>query len=156
VARYAIVTAGKVENFTEWDGDTARWRPPAGSEAVALADGVSAGIGWTYDGRDFTAPAPAPVRTPVMTTLDFLRLFTPSEVITWNATRAAMRAMSAADYADPGNAALAQFSYFDALFVETSTIDTSRADLQAGLDLLIAIGVIAADRKSAIIAGETP
>lgn len=106
--------------------------------------------------RDPASDPPPPRATPVMTTLDFMRLFTPQEVISWNAAKAAIAAMTPQDYADPSKAALAQFSYFNALFVETNTIDTSRADLQAGLDVLIAIGVIAADRKAEIIAGTAP
>lgn len=106
--------------------------------------------------RDPASDPPPPRVAPVMTTLDFMRLFTAQEVIKWNAAKAAVAAMTPQDYEDPNNAAMATFSYFNALFVETNTIDTSRADLQAGLDILIAIGVIASDRKAAIIAGVAP
>lgn len=155
MTRYAIAKDSKVENVVEWDGDTARWRPPSDVEAVALADDSPVAAGWSYDGTSFAPPVAAP-RTFAGTTLDFMRLFTPQEVISWNAAKAAVAAMTPQDYADPSKAALAQFSYFNALFVETNTIDTSRADLQAGLDVLIAVGVIAADRKAAIIAGTAP
>ncbi|MDR7032925.1 hypothetical protein [Mesorhizobium sp. BE184] len=55
--RYAIVTAGIVDNIVEWDGGDG-WSPPEGSEAVEAVGPVS--IGWTYDGEAFT-PAAAPV-----------------------------------------------------------------------------------------------
>lgn len=56
--RYAIISAGTVENVINWDGDTAQWRPPEGAVAVRLADDAVVGPGYTYDGRDFTAPVP--------------------------------------------------------------------------------------------------
>lgn len=55
--RYAIVTAGVVENIVEWDGGEG-WSPPEGSVAVAAVGPVS--IGWAYDGEEF-APPVAPV-----------------------------------------------------------------------------------------------
>jgi hypothetical protein len=67
MARYAIVNNGKIENVCEWDGDTAKWSPPEGAVAVEV-EGRSVGPGWTYDGRDFTPPAPE----HVLVTLDEL------------------------------------------------------------------------------------
>ncbi len=53
--RWAIVIGGVVDNVVLWDG-SASWAPPAGSDAVALADGQACGIGWTYDGTTFAEP----------------------------------------------------------------------------------------------------
>lgn len=151
--RYALIKDGIVENVCEWDGNTATWSPPAGVTAVLASD--ACGPGWTYDGSSFSPPA-APAKVFNGTTLDFLRLFTPTEVIAFNAQKAAVNAMTPQDYSDPAKAGLAQFSYFLALFLETNTIDASRPDLQAGLDILIALNVIAPNRKAQIIAGEAP
>jgi hypothetical protein len=52
--KYAIVEQNTVTNVTLWDGVSA-WTPAAG-EAVACPDNV--GIGWTYDGTDWTPPPP--------------------------------------------------------------------------------------------------
>jgi len=153
MARYALIQSGLVNNICEWDGNPQTWAPPEGVSAIIAPDHV--GIGWSYDGENWSAPQ-ARAQTFNGSTLDFMRLFTAQEVISWNAAKAAVAAMTPQDYADPNQAAMATFSYFNALFAETNTIDTSRADLQAGLDVLIAIGVIASERKAQIIAGVAP
>lgn len=59
--RYAIITAGIVENIVEWDGG-AGWSPAEGSTAVEAVGPIS--IGWTFDGEEFAPPGvtilPAP------------------------------------------------------------------------------------------------
>ena len=54
MARYAIVSNGKVETISEWDGVTP-WQPPAGTTAIPCPDNVSAG--YTYDGANWTPPS---------------------------------------------------------------------------------------------------
>jgi hypothetical protein len=55
VERYAIVADGVVWTVTEWDAAAAPgWQPPAGT---AVACGPEVGVGWTYDGESFAAPA---------------------------------------------------------------------------------------------------
>lgn len=55
---YAVVKDGIVINIVVWDGET-EWQPDDG-EAVKI-DNV-AGIGWLYDGKEFTPP-PEPDKT---------------------------------------------------------------------------------------------
>jgi hypothetical protein len=43
-----------VENVCNWDGLTTTWQPPDGVQMQQAPDHV--GIGWTYDGVDWTAP----------------------------------------------------------------------------------------------------
>jgi len=50
--RVAIVIDRVVDNVILLDASTA-WELPAGSEAVALAEGQVCGIGWTYNGTTF-------------------------------------------------------------------------------------------------------
>lgn len=59
--KYAIVEQNTVTNITLWDGVTP-WTPPVGTEAVACPDNV--GIGWTYDGSNWTEPEPPPPPPP--------------------------------------------------------------------------------------------
>lgn len=90
---YAVVENGTVTNMVLWDGapyvpavaevpavlddqgnevtpavpavPASGWAPPEGSTAVEVPDGASVGIGYTYDGTNFTAPpSTAPTRTP--------------------------------------------------------------------------------------------
>ena len=58
MANYALVVNGVVENIVIWDGDTNTWSPPDGSQAILIPDGEVVGIGYTYDGSVFSAPAP--------------------------------------------------------------------------------------------------
>ena len=69
MARYAIVRNGKTENVCAWDGDAAKWAPPEGAIAVDI-EGRSVGPGWTYDGQDFTPPAPEPVQVTLSELLE--------------------------------------------------------------------------------------
>jgi len=59
--RYAIIRSGLVENMTRWDGEP-DWTPPDGAQAILAPDNV--GIGWTYDGTEWTAPEPPPAPVP--------------------------------------------------------------------------------------------
>ena len=54
VSRWAIIRDGVVENVCLWDGDTSKWKPEAGRDAVPAPDHV--GIGWAYDGQDWAEP----------------------------------------------------------------------------------------------------
>jgi hypothetical protein len=55
--QYAILAqpAGHLVNIVLWDGDTAKWQPPAGTSAVRLADIDLATL----------PPAPAPEAEPI-------------------------------------------------------------------------------------------
>lgn len=60
--RYVLVRAGGVVNAgCLWDGDTAKWQPPAGE--IAVATDAACANGWTYDDKTglFTEPPAAPV-----------------------------------------------------------------------------------------------
>lgn len=60
---YAIVNAGVVVNVVEWDGDTAIWSPPEGTEAVLVQEGMTPYIGLAYANGVFAQPVP-PQITP--------------------------------------------------------------------------------------------
>lgn len=60
--RWAHIKNGLVDNVSLWDGDVSRWTPPEDVNMVPAPDFV--GIGWTYDGVDWTAPVPAPEPEP--------------------------------------------------------------------------------------------
>lgn len=63
--QYALVENGTVVNIILWDG-IADYSPPDGQTVVQIPDGVSANIGYAYDGSAFIAPPapPPPVLTP--------------------------------------------------------------------------------------------
>lgn len=51
--RYAVVSAGIVQQIILWDG-VSGWTPPKGSQAVPAADDTQ--IGASFDGKQFTNP----------------------------------------------------------------------------------------------------
>ncbi len=55
---YAVVENGTVTNVIVWDGDQETWAPPEGCTVQLLAEGETAGPGWTWDGEAFTSPSP--------------------------------------------------------------------------------------------------
>lgn len=52
---YAVIEAGIVTNLIWWDGDEAKWTPPADAQVVKLLPWPAPG--WTYDGESFQPPA---------------------------------------------------------------------------------------------------
>ena len=54
--KYAHVIDGKVVNVSLWDGVT-HWEPS--ENVVEILEGVTAGIGWDYDGETFVDNRPA-------------------------------------------------------------------------------------------------
>ena len=55
---WAMILDSVVENVCIWDGDTSTWQPPSGYLMEVIPAGSSAGIGWGWDGTDFTPPPP--------------------------------------------------------------------------------------------------
>lgn len=49
-----MIRDGVVENVSLWDGDTFKWTPPEGIVCIPAPDEI--GIGWTWDGSNWTAP----------------------------------------------------------------------------------------------------
>lgn len=62
MTHYALIDKALVTNLVVWDGEQ-EWSPPQGISAVQIPDGSEVGIGWIYDGANFTAPA-APAIVP--------------------------------------------------------------------------------------------
>ncbi|ELE9723894.1 tail fiber assembly protein [Enterobacter kobei] len=58
MSTYALIKDGQVMNTVLWDGEGDIFE---GYETVKI-DGLGVGIGWTYDGKKFTAP-PVPEPT---------------------------------------------------------------------------------------------
>lgn len=65
--QYAILTNGRVTNVIVADPEVA-----ATIGAVECPEGV--GIGWSYDGKTWSAPAPAPVPVPTVVSMRQARL----------------------------------------------------------------------------------
>jgi hypothetical protein len=64
MSSYAILPigdTGTVINVVEWDGDTNKWNPPEGFQAIPSD---VAGIGWTYDAVTKSFTAPEQITTP--------------------------------------------------------------------------------------------
>lgn len=53
---YAVVVDSVVTNMIALDSSADDWHPPEGAIVVLIAAGEVAGIGYTYDGKIFTAP----------------------------------------------------------------------------------------------------
>jgi hypothetical protein len=73
----ALIENGVVVNTIIWDGVEA-WSPPAG-QVLVMAPPADVGVGWTFDGANWTPPPPPAV--PV-----------PDEVPQWQARRALLEA----------------------------------------------------------------
>jgi len=49
-----MIRDGVVENVSLWDGDLNRWQPPEGIVCIPAPDEI--GIGWSWDGQNWTTP----------------------------------------------------------------------------------------------------
>lgn len=151
MARYAIIRNGTVENVCEWDGDTGKWSPPAGMEAIEAPAHV--GPGFTYAGGVFTAPtAPVvPPRRSDLTANDFLDLFTQTEQAMFEVAIESVKALiSNGGTPNPVQAGLLVVNR------RVSSVDLLSLDdprIAASLDILIAAGIIQAERKAVILTG---
>jgi hypothetical protein len=133
---YAVIDgAGNVVNTVVWDGGPG-WQPPDGTTAVP-ANG--AGIGWSWDGQAFHAPAqPTPPPSPAPTiipALDFIDRFTPAEQL----------AIETAAQSSPA----LQLWLTKAIAAET--VDLRGPEAAAGLDALVTGGLLDAKRKAEIL-----
>lgn len=151
--RYALIRNGVVDNICEWDGDESTWGPPAGVSVIAAPDHV--GVGWTYNGEAWAPPASAP-RFWIGHPLRFKDLFTGEERARWRAVRRAEEDLTPEAMSEPANALLVTFGDVMDSFDRADAIDTREPSVGLGLDVLIALGVIAPERKQAILEGETP
>lgn len=55
MSKYALVKNDLVENIILWDGDD-DWPTPEEYLVVKLKDDQDVGIGYKYDGKNFTSP----------------------------------------------------------------------------------------------------
>ena len=94
-------------------------------------------VGWTYDGKSFAAPTvAAAVKATTMSPLAFFARFTDAET-------------SALHQAALGNAAVLGYLLSAAA---AQVIDLADPRTKAGLDALVAAGLLTADRETAILA----
>jgi len=70
--KYVIVKDGVIANTVEWDGDTKKWRPPAGTQAFQY-DGP-AQPGWAWENGGPVVPPPLPDVEPASYAVSRLRL----------------------------------------------------------------------------------
>lgn len=143
MARYALIDSrGNVQNVVEWDGQSA-WSAPSDLTAI-VDDNNLVGPGWSYASGRFSPPpstAPPPmVADPELTYLQFRALFTAAE------NQAIM------------TAAQSNHAVLDWLLqaAGAGAINLADPQVKAGLDALVAAGLITAARESAIVANQPP
>ena len=133
--------AARIENGVVAD----LWEVPAldcyeGVTLVAAPDDV--GTGWIYAGGVFIAPPPAAIPQPrTISTLAFRRRFAAKELAA--ITLAASRTLAAGD-------ATLQVAIDD--LNSASEVHLDNPEIVGGLDMLVASGLIDAERKSALLA----
>lgn len=61
IGRYAVIENGVVINVILWDGDAETWHPPAGASVNQLPDDSPVYAGFSFDGKQYTAPPQLPL-----------------------------------------------------------------------------------------------
>jgi len=130
---------------------------------VGLDEARLADLDWVnprlgYAGQGFQpVDVPDPVPPPlVLTRLDFFRLFTAEEETAFNITRKRVQALAPDDYGDPTKAGLVAMERFLNRFDATPQIEMNNAETLAGIDLLVALNVITAERAAVVKTGAQP
>lgn len=150
--RVAIIVDGLVSNVVVVLVDQ---EVPEGG--VILPEGSTVGPGWTYDGEDFTPPAPAHIGPVRVSKADFQRLFAASERYNINALRKTVAAITPAEYADPANVLiLAAEDVLYAFEQPLEFIELDHPETAQGLQLLAYLDVIAPERIAEIICNVPP
>ena len=93
-----------------------------------------------------------------MALIDFLRLFTPAELASFNALRKVVAALAPEDYGDPTKAALVGFevglTHYDAL--RAGLIELDHPQTVQWLGLLVPLGVLTEERLAQVLTGQAP
>lgn len=140
---------------------TTSFHPDLAALFVLVPDDVVAGS--RLDGDNWTPPAEAPGTVQPsephrMSLIDFLRLFTPTEMAGFNALRKTVAALAPEDYGDPTKAALVGFEvglmHYDAL--REGLIELDHIETVQWLSLLVPLGVLTAERLPLVLAGQAP
>lgn len=154
MARYALVSAGYVQNVMLWDGEAPH--EPEGLTPVLVLDNSPVSPGWTYDGMTFTAPATPASTTHFVNKIDFRALFTQAETLAFNVERRHVDALQPADYTDPSKAGIVAFEVFLDDYNDADQLDLMSDLVAQGLALMVSLGIIASDRVAQVIAGTPP
>lgn len=117
---YAIVVSGVVVNTIVWDG-LSEWTPEEGD---AFETDGSVGIGWLYDGKDFTPPPEAmPTKEELIAAAESDRQsridYATSRIIVWQTKLLMGRKLTDSEMAQLNS----WMDYIDAL----AAVDTSTA-----------------------------
>lgn len=122
---YAVIEENLIVNTVLWDGVTP-WSQPDGSTVMLLSDALAAGIQY--------APTPPPVRRVWRSAADFWAAFTDAE------------RLAVAGCSDPQIKMLAlTLGYWD------SELHSDNPTLQAGMEALVATGLITRARANELL-----
>ena len=136
--RYAQLDRDGTRIATFLDGNPDDW-PDLRDAGVLQACGPEVSAGWVWDGKEFAPPVTTP-GPRIIPPLDFRRRFTPAE--RGAITLAASRGL------EGGKPALQV--WLDDL-ISATALDLDSAELRAALDMLVASGLLATDRRAEIV-----
>lgn len=142
------------------------FHPTLAAEFVSVPDNVR--VGSVLTGKTWSSPPDQPPITPdvvpvQMAVIEFLRLFTSTELAGFNALRKACQALTPPDYqaaagGDQTKADLVGFevflTFYDAL--RSGLIELNHPETVQGLGLLVPLGVLTAERLGQVLSGERP
>lgn len=133
------------------------------AELVGLADTDLANLDWIDPTQGFAGfgflpvevadPKPSPHRLPK---IDYWRLFTGDEETKFNRARRQVAGLTDADYEDEAKAGLIGLERFLNRFDATPIVEVDHPETHQGVDLLVALSILTAERAVAVKAGDLP
>jgi len=155
----ANVWLGQIREISDLDVCPPGWRivnapaPDLAADQVALVSGDS----WVVISAADRPAVPA-VRLPVISKIDFSRLFTGEQMVKYLALKAAAKALTPADFADPAKAVTIQAAVmFEKFGLLPDLIELDHPETIAGVgQILVAAGVLPAPEAERILANVPP
>ena len=133
------------------------------AELLGLADADLADLDWVdpaqgYGGHGFVPvevadPRASPHRLPK---IDYWRLFTGEEETAFNRARRQVASLTDADYDDATKVGLVALERFLNRFDATPIVEADHPETHAGVDLLVALGILTPERAAQVKLGEQP
>lgn len=136
---------------------------PLPLELRGLEDASLADLDWLDEALGFRGFGFAPVEVPDprptpyrLDKIDYWRLFTSDEETKFNRARRQVAALTDADYDDPGKGGLVALERLLNRLDSTPIVEVDHPETQAGVDLMVALEILTAERAVAVKAGDKP
>lgn len=163
MAKIVKINEGIVESVESWDGSP--FENPPGRRVVMVDDSHQVQPGWIFNPGTNTLISTVPMQGPKrVNKVDFMRLFTLTERVRFNAFKKQVAALQGADYvsSDPAKQLLVALEVLFEQLDAVSIVELDHSETVQGIGLLAMAGILGSDPEAAdarvaqILSGQLP